>query len=819
LLYRPALLLPLPDAATLRSHQIAPSSVILDRQGRVLYRILDPHIGLQQATRLEEVPLALRQAILATEDLTFYDNPGVNLRAIARALWLNLRSGAIVSGGSTITQQLARNLLMAPEERYSQTWQRKAKEALLAYHLTRSLPKDAILELYLDQIYFGNMAYGVTAAARAYYGKPVAQLDLAEGALLAGLPQAPALYDPLTNLPAAKARQEIVLGLMVKAGFITATEAELAAREPLHFASSPFTIEAPHFVMGVRQLAGQLVGEEVLLQGGLTIHTTLDLNVQHAAEEVVRRQMAALARPAPGLPDRNARNAAVVVLDPATGAVAAMVGSPNYFDARSDGAVNAALALRQPGSALKPLTYAAAMERGLTPATVMADVRTAFATREGTPYVPLNYDQRFHGLVSLRQALACSYNVVAVRVLDQIGIGALPDMAMRLGITSLTDSDRHGLALTLGGVEVQLLQLTAAYGGLANGGWRVQPYTIERIVGPDGDALYERTPPPRERALDPRVANLITHILADDVARAPAFGRSSALNLPFPAAVKTGTTGDWRDNWTVGYSTAWAVGAWVGNADNEPMRGISGVDGAAPIWNGVMRALHGAAPQPFARPGGIVEAEICDESGLLPTSACTHRRRELFLAETVPVESCDLHRWITVDAASGALATADTPTNRQLRRRIVLWPAEVLPWAEEQGLVDPLLRALPASAAWDHALAQAPCAVGAPAPQRAATGLRLLSPDANASYRISAEIPAEAQRLEVSVSGAGCQPVTVWIDGHLWRTWQAPPYRDLWQLTPGEHTFIARCGANASESVRITVYASSQNGSSERTAP
>jgi len=596
-----------PSAEAMRARALAPSSLILDRDGRVLYEIIDPHAGSHQPLPLDAIPEALWQGVVATEDATFFSNPGFDPRAIARAAWTNLRYGEIRSGGSTITQQLARNLLMSAGERREQTLSRKVREAILAFHMTRTLPKDEILALYLNETYFGNLAYGVEAAARAYFGKPVRELSLAECALLAGLPQSPEGYNPLTNLEAAKERQKVVLGLMAKAGYITPEQAELAAREPLHLASSHLSIEAPHFTMLAREELADLVGEEALVHGGLRVHTTLDLDAQRAAEAQVRLHLERLSEEGEGRPGHNVRNAAVVVLDLRDGAVVAMVGSPDYFDARIDGAVNAAVALRQPGSALKPFTYAAAFAQGLTPATMMTDVETAFLTREGKPYVPVNYDYRFHGPVLLRQALACSYNVVAVKVLDRIGVPALTSLAADVGITTLDRAQSHGLALTLGSGEVRLLELTAAYGALATGGYRLEPMLIREVTTEDGTVLYRAPSPEPERVLDERIAYLITDILSDPQARAPAFGIGSVLEAGMPAAVKTGTTTEWRDNWTVGYTTSYVVGVWVGNADNEPMRGISGVDGAAPIWRGILRELHPTQPAPFVRPDGLVE--------------------------------------------------------------------------------------------------------------------------------------------------------------------------------------------------------------------
>ena len=814
----------LPSADAMRSRAMAPSSLILDADGRVLYEIIDPHAGPHQPLPLDEIPEALWQGVVATEDATFFSNPGFDPLAIARALWTNLRYGEIRSGASTITQQLARNLLMSAGERYEQTWSRKVREAILALHMTRTLSKDEILALYLNETYFGNLAYGVEAAARGYFGKPLSELDVAECALLAGLPQSPEGYNPLTNLEAAKARQRVVLRLMAKAGYIAPDEAELAAREPLRLAGGQISIEAPHFTMLVREQLPALIGEEAVVRGGLRVHTTLDLDAQRAAEAQVRRHLDRLNESSAGGPGHNVRNAAVVVIDPTDGAVLAMVGSPDYADARIDGAVNAAVALRQPGSALKPFTYAAAFARGLTPATMMTDVETAFVTREGEPYVPVNYDYRFHGPVLLRQALACSYNVVAVKVLDQIGVPALTSLANDLGIASLKRAESSGLALTLGSGEVRLLELTAAYGGLATGGYRVRPYLIREVTAEDGTVLYRAPAPERERVLDERIAYLITDILADPLARAPAFGEGSPLDSGLLAAVKTGTTTEWRDNWTLGYTTRYVVGVWVGNADNEPMRGISGVDGAAPIWRGVMRDLHPTRPPGFPRPEGLVDVEVCAESGQLPGPACVHRRRELFLEERVPTEPCALHGLLEVDAATGEPTDDETPDERRLVRRVTYWPPDTLAWAQEQGLPLPPMPRKPQPENVTGRLASQAREVDDAAGADAGRQLHISSPPPNNRYAIAAEIPADMQRIEIAgtfSAGAHLREVTLYVDGTPWHSWNEPPYRALWPLTPGTHEFVLQ-GVDpqgdivSSTPVRITVHGEPTR---ERTSP
>ncbi len=491
----------LPSPEDLSAYTAAPSSKIYDRNGRLLFEMPPPYSGSHTPVPLDEVPEALVQATIALEDKDFYANPGFDLRGIMRAVWYDLSrdKDARPMGGSTLTQQLVRNLVLSPGERYEQTLRRKVREAFLAVRVTARYSKDEILGFYLNETYYGNLAYGVEAAAQAYYGKHVRDLDLAECAMLAILPQAPALWNPLEHLEDAKFRQSIVLDRMVAEGYVTADAADLARSEKLDFAAAPFPIRAPHFVMYVRGLLEQEIGLEQLQAGGLEIHTTLDLDLNEAARDMMRYRLDQLAvcdheEPCPP-GGYNVRNAAIVALDPSTGEVLAMVGSPDYFSAQIDGAVNGTTALRQPGSSIKPITYAAAFAGArtasgsrMTPATVMMDVRTSFVTREGTPYVPLNYDLTFRGPVRLREALASSYNVIAVKVLDAVGIENMTSLARRMGITTFDDPDRIGLAVALGGGEVRLLELSAAYAALANGGYAVAPQVVRSVT----DARWSR---------------------------------------------------------------------------------------------------------------------------------------------------------------------------------------------------------------------------------------------------------------------------------------------------------------------------------------
>ncbi len=791
--------LPNPRAITAR---LPPASTkIYDRHGNLLYEVIQPEEGKRAVVPLERVPLALRQATIATEDAAFYRHPGVDWRGILRAARINLQAGRIAAGGSTITQQVVRNLLMSPEERGERTWRRKAREAVLALWLERHLSKDEILALYLNTTYYGNFAYGVEAAAQAYFGKHVWELDLAESALLAGLPQAPARYNPLVNPGAARKRQQQVLRLMVKNGFLKPEEAQRAAQEPLHFAASPFSIEAPHFVTYVLQELEARYGSAFPVEAGWRITTTLDLGLQDLAEAVVRRRLAELQ--ADDF-DRNVNNAAVVVLDPRTGEILAMVGSPDYFDESIDGAVNGAIMPRQPGSAIKPITYATAFDpdrapdgQPWSPATVLVDVPTTFFTRGGARYRPENFDRLHVGPISLREALATSNNVIAVKVLEHVGVEAMLQTAHDMGIRSLTDPDRYDLTVTLGGGEVTLLELTTAYATLAAGGVYRPPVAVLEIADAKGQVLYRHTPTPGQQVLDPRAAFLVTDVLADPYARAPAFGLYGPLRLSRPAAVKTGTTTDFRDNWTVGYTPDLVVGVWVGNADNEPMRGVTGVDGAAPIWHDIMQAALRRRPsRPFTPPPGLVQVEICAASGLLPTPLCRERRMEWFLEGHEPRAFDDSYVEVAVDAATGLLAAPGCagPVEKRVYR---LPPPEAVLWAQQQGWPLPPTRSC---AAPDSQ------AVNSPA------SLEVAFPVDGARFKLDPLVPRAAQRLPVAVRGdlpSGRLDGRLLLDGAPLARFDRLPFEFFWPLEPGEHVLVAVVrtaeGEITSPPVRFTV--------------
>jgi len=673
--------LTLPPPEELGARALFASTKIYDRHGVLLYEVFDANAGRRTMVPIDEVPDDLIHATVATEDKTFYSNPGFDPLAILRSLWLNLTEGDIVSGASTITQQLVKSIFLSPE----QTFTRKIQEAVLAQEITRRYTKNQILEIYLNEIYYGNMAYGIEAAAETYFGKSARGLTLAEASLLAGLPQSPSIYDPYTNLEAAKARQTVVLRLMAKEGYISQSEANAAWDEDLRFVPLRVEMKAPHFVVYVVKLLEEKYGTEMVYRGGLRVHTTLDLQMQDIAQEVARERVAALA-------DRHVTNAAVVAIVPQTGEMRVMLGSIDFWDEEIDGQVNVALSLRQPGSSIKPVNYLAAFEEGWTPATLIMDVRTEYPNPPGPPYVPKNYDGKEHGPVLVRQALACSYNIPAVKTLQFVGVPQMIEMARRLGITSFTEPERYGLSLTLGGAEIMLVEHTGAYAVLANGGVRVPPVAILRIEDSRGRVIEEYQPPAGEQAISPQHSYLITHILSDNEARSPAFGPDSPLRLSRPAAAKTGTTDDWRDSWTVGYTPDLVAGVWVGNSDNTPMDHVAGSTGAGHIWHNFMeRVLANTPPQDFPIPPALVTAQICARSGMAPTELCPQTRTEIFVDGTAPTEPDNIYQSIGICTITGQRATDFCPPEVVEEKVFEVYPEEYREWTERAGILQPPL--------------------------------------------------------------------------------------------------------------------------------
>jgi 1A family penicillin-binding protein len=630
---------------------------IYDRNGTLLYKIWDQ--GKRTYKRLDEISPYVISATLAVENPTFYTDAGVDTWAIIRAAYINLTHKG-QSGGSTITQQLVRRVLLPEGD--EQSLARKVREATLALRLTQRYTKNEILEIYLNQIYYGNLSYGIEAASETYYNRPVNQLDLAQAALLAGLPQLPSDYDPVLHFDLAKQRQTHVLDQMVKKGFASQQQADAALREDVrpNVQSDDTNTLAPHFVNYVRAQLVAKYGVAQVNRGGLKVTTTLDLNYQQLGQRIVADQVAKLA-------DQNAHNAALVALKPGTGEILAMVGSVDYRNPQF-GQVNVTVAPRQPGSSFKPIVYALAFRKGWTPATMISDITTAFPDGGPSLYIPSNYDNREHGPVLVRKALAGSLNIPAVKTLQYAGVQDTLTLAHDLGINSLSDNpDQYGLSLVLGGGEVTLLEMTGAYAAFANQGQFVPPVSILEVQDASGNVLekYDPNNAPRRQVLSPEVSYLISDILSDNQARSFIFGADNALKLSRPAAAKTGTTNDYRDNWTLGYTPYLAVGVWLGNNDNAPLKQVAGARGAGPIWHDFMEAVFGNPPledvlrdapdKPlqivFPRPADIVTEPVCGIDGLKPSAACTAAKDvhpEIFIKDSEPQAEDNIYHFVRV---------------------------------------------------------------------------------------------------------------------------------------------------------------------------
>lgn len=611
----------------------AQSTKIYDRNGVPLYDFVDEETGLHENLNLNEMSPLVISATIAAEDSSFYSNPGIDPYAILRAVRINL-SGDGSSGASTVTQQLARNIFMSLEERQQPSLTRKIKEAALAIELTRVYSKDYIMELYLNQTYYGHRTYGIGAASRTYFGKKASDINLAEAALLAGLAQAPDAYDPTKNYAGARERQVYTLEQMEKYGMITEEQKQEALNYTVVLTREEPQIKAPHFVYFVKDYLEQKYGPAVA-NAGLIVTTTLDVRVQDLAQQVATDRIADLRK-------QQATNAAIVVMKPNTGEILAMLGSVDYNNTSIDGQVNVATRERQPGSSFKPITYVTAFEKGWTPGTTILDTLTGFNNPGQKDYVPVNYDGKDHGWVTARQALANSYNIPAVKTLQFAGVDATIQTAHDMGIKGLNKgSGWYGLSLTLGGGEVTLLDMTNAYSTFANYGNEVDANPILQIADSQGRIIYKLDDKPApNQVVDPRLTYMITSILSDNKARTPEFGANSPLKVSFPAAVKTGTTDENRDSWTLGYTPNLTVGVWVGNSDNSPMQMVTGAIGAAYVWHNFMEAFYKdtSLVDLVRKPDGSYQKDFVEPSGLIKAYACSAAGgvTDLFLKEAPP---------------------------------------------------------------------------------------------------------------------------------------------------------------------------------------
>jgi 1A family penicillin-binding protein len=575
--------LPNPQELTIR--EMPQTTKILDRNGTLLYQIYANEN--RTLVSLSEIPQNLKNATIAIEDKDFYKNPGFDIAAIIRAAIADL-TGQSFQGGSTITQQLIKSTLLSPEI----SIKRKVKEIILAFWAERIYNKNQILQMYFNQVPYGGTAYGIEAASEVYFGKKVKDLDLAQSAFLAGIPKAPTIYSPYGEYPNLwKKRQREVLKRMQELGYITEKQRSDAEKENLSFKPLQTPIYAPHFVMYVKDLLVQKYGLIMVEKGGLTVRTSLDLKTQDMAEQTVKKEV--LNDSAYGL-----SNGAALVTNPSNGDILAMVGSKDYYD-QNGGKVNLTTSLRQPGSSIKAVTYAAALSHGFTAATILDDSPVTYSSA-GTTYSPVNYDGRFHGKVSLRLALGNSFNIPAVKTLNTVGIPTMVNLGKEMGISSWGDPKDYGLSITLGAAEVRMTDMANVYGTLANDGKLVSVNPILKITDYKGSVIEEKTQTLGKQVLDRGVAFIISSILADNNARAIEFGLNSQLNIPNQiVSVKTGTSDEKRDNWTIGYTPSRLVAVWVGNNDNTPMSQTlaSGITGAAPIWNQIMTNLLAGQPK------------------------------------------------------------------------------------------------------------------------------------------------------------------------------------------------------------------------------
>ncbi|MCL5439182.1 MAG: penicillin-binding protein [Patescibacteria group bacterium] len=660
--------MPLPTK--LSSSAIPQSSQIFDRNGNLLYTIYAQKN--QTFIPLKEIPVNLQNATIAIEDKDFYRHGAIDLRGITRALY-SIVFHKELQGGSTITQQLVKNSLLTPER----TITRKIKEVILSFATESLYSKNQILEMYLNQAPYGGTAYGVEAAAQTYFGKHAKDLTLAEAALIAGLPESPTTLSPFGSHPElAKQRQVEVLRKMEQQEYTNKGQTEKAIKEELHFQKVSSTIKAPHFVLYVKGLLEEKYGEHLVEQGGLKVITSLDLPTQEFVQDVIATEVAKLK-------GYNVSNAAGLVTDPGTGEILAMVGSKDYFDTKNDGNVNVTLSLRQPGSSIKPINYAVGLIKGYNAATPFIDQETCFPNPGHEEYCPVNYDGKWHGVIQMRYALGNSINIPAVKMLKLNGVEPMIATASAMGITTFKDPNRYGLSLTLGGGEVTMLQMATAYGVFANNGYRIDLHPILKLTDAKGKIIEEYKPPSSpifgKKVIPSSVAFIISNILSDNGAREMAFGSNSELKIDNQTvSVKTGTTNDYRDNWTIGYTKSLLAAVWVGNNNNSQMTGlVSGITGAAPIWHKIMaNLLKDKTIESPQKPEDVIQKAVCSTSGFIPPSDGTPNRCptrfEYFIKGTEPKTVDPGQQKVWIDKSTNDLVKQGQTDNAEMRDEVVV---------------------------------------------------------------------------------------------------------------------------------------------------
>lgn len=703
---------------------------LLDRHGVVLREVLSPRAGVETWVGLEAVSPHFVAAMVCSEDQRFAWHPGFDPLAIGRAMRANWQAGQAIEGGSTITQQLVRNLL--PER--PRTVAAKLSETYWAVRLEARLSKRRILECYLNRISFGNQCYGIESASRLYFSKPASELSLAQAAFLAVIPRSPGSLDPYRDEQKATIQKLSgqLLDRLQEAGLASAEAVAVARREPIELAPLAPTFQAGHFT-------------DLVLDGdpsGPVVKTTLDLGLQHQVEGL-------LAAHVKRLKDHRVGNGAVVVLDVESGDVLALAGSADYFDFRAQGQFNAAVAGRQPGSTLKPFNYGLAIESGQSLASLLPDI-DLYPADQGDTFIPRNYDSRFHGPVRLRTALACSYNVPAVRVLERVGTDRFWRRLHALGFEHLTeDPDHYGLGLTLGDGEASLLELANAYRTIARAG----SHTPVRLLS------QQPAVAPRQ-VMDPRAAFLLTSILSDNADRVAAFGSESSLALPFACAAKTGTSKGYRDNWTIGFTPRYVVAVWVGNFGGEPMVDVSGVTGAGPLFRDVCLTLGSGGT--FAVPRGVSQRAVCPNSGLAPGPDCPNSMLEWFLDEAPTLGQCDVHERLTLDTRTGARAGSDCPPRYRETKLFTVYPPLYRDWMLSERM--PL-----------------------PPPEGDLAGeVRVAFPQPGTVFKRDPVLREAYQKLSLkAVLPRGTRRVQWFVDGRPVGTTQEP--RCWWQMQPGPH--------------------------------
>lgn len=758
----------LPTPGKIVDRQPSQATQIFDREGHALYAVFDEEKRISIPDK--DIPTVVKQATIAIEDKHFYDHHGFDLGGIVRGTILKPLSGERAQGGSTITQQYVKNALLSPDR----TVDRKIRELILSVELEFLFSKAEILELYLNEIPYGSNAYGIEAAAQTYFGKPARELSLPEAAVLAALPQRPTYLSPYgNNLEELLHRKNLVLQSMEELGFVTPQERVAAEAVELVFLPRREQIQAPHFVFYIRDQLVKTYGEDLVLRGGLKVTTTLDSEAQRAAE-------AAVTKAAQGQLARfGASNAALSALDPTTGQILAMVGSVDYFDTDNDGNFNVTTAARQPGSSFKPIVYATGLKEGWFPAATLWDVETDFGN-----YTPQNFNGQVRGPVTIRQALAQSLNIPAVKMLSLVGLKDALETAEDLGITTLTEPDRYGLALVLGGGEVRPLELAGAYSVFANGGTRLPMSSILKVEDRNGRILEEWKAQP-DQVIAPEVAYQITSILSDNDARSPVFGSRSALYFPTrPVAAKTGTTQENRDAWIVGYTPSITVSVWAGNNDNSPMSARAGGESVAgPIFRDFLNAFYDGRPsEEFGRPAGLESIAVDALSSKLPTEHSPQTITDLFAAWQKPTEEDDVHTVIRINKLNGKLASDLTPVALVEEKVFLRLHSEkpddprfeepVLAWAREHG----------------YELSEPPTDIDDTRPDQLPT-ISLTAP-ANGSVQVGT-----LTFVAEPTAPAGMRSVEFFVDGVMVGSVEAAPWQfayDISQLATGNHEIGVR---------------------------